>query len=251
MAASAARLTEGRHGADVGGLAAFDLALAQAGDAPAAFAALVAHGAAIGLEALAGRWDRGDGASSEDFLALPEPASALFADPAFRRAWPIERAALAAALPLRWKIQGWPGDHGVAARSAMARLSAAGVEAGITLAARGPRGQTLLLTALGRAARLSALAAVDLDLWAVAAARVLARLGELTAAPPRSPGLSRREAEILRLSAEGLTAVAMARTLGVTEATIKFHLSGARRKLGVKNTAEAVAKIRSLREGDG
>ncbi|ATQ44602.1 LuxR C-terminal-related transcriptional regulator [Caulobacter mirabilis] len=56
-------------------------------------------------------------------------------------------------------------------------------------------------------------------------------------------GLSRREVEVLRLSAGGLTATAAAAILGVTEATIKFHLAGVRKKLRVRNTAEAITKL--------
>ncbi len=56
-------------------------------------------------------------------------------------------------------------------------------------------------------------------------------------------GLSRREVEVLRLSAGGLTAAAAAAALGVTEATIKFHLAGVRKKMRVRSTAEAIARL--------
>ena len=52
-------------------------------------------------------------------------------------------------------------------------------------------------------------------------------------------GLTKRELEILRLIAEGLTNGQAARTLWVTEQTIKFHLSNIYRKLGVSNRTEA------------
>lgn len=53
------------------------------------------------------------------------------------------------------------------------------------------------------------------------------------------PGLTRREVEILRLVANGLTNGEVARTLFVTEQTVKFHLSNIYRKLGVANRTEA------------
>jgi DNA-binding NarL/FixJ family response regulator len=51
--------------------------------------------------------------------------------------------------------------------------------------------------------------------------------------------LTDRELEILKLVAEGLTNSRIARSLWVTEQTVKFHLSNTYRKLGVANRTEA------------
>lgn len=51
--------------------------------------------------------------------------------------------------------------------------------------------------------------------------------------------LTRREIEILRLTAEGLSNGQMAKSLWVTEQTVKFHLSNIYRKIGVRNRTEA------------
>lgn len=51
--------------------------------------------------------------------------------------------------------------------------------------------------------------------------------------------LTLREKEILALAAEGATNGQIARTLWVTEQTVKFHLSNTYRKLGVANRTEA------------
>jgi two-component system response regulator DevR len=54
------------------------------------------------------------------------------------------------------------------------------------------------------------------------------------------PGsLTRREREILRLAAEGLSNAEIAKMLWVTEQTVKFHLSNVYRKLDVTNRTEA------------
>jgi DNA-binding NarL/FixJ family response regulator len=60
-----------------------------------------------------------------------------------------------------------------------------------------------------------------------------------TAAAEDSPGLTRRELEILRLVAEGHSNAQLARMLWVTEQTVKFHLSNVYRKLDVANRTEA------------
>ena len=52
-------------------------------------------------------------------------------------------------------------------------------------------------------------------------------------------GLTRREAEILALAAQGATNRRIAGELWITEQTVKFHLSNTYRKLGVANRTEA------------
>ena len=54
-----------------------------------------------------------------------------------------------------------------------------------------------------------------------------------------SHDLTRRELEILRLTAEGYSNSQLARMLWVTEQTVKFHLSNIYRKLQVANRTEA------------
>jgi len=66
--------------------------------------------------------------------------------------------------------------------------------------------------------------------------------------PDLSPGLTRRELEILQLTAEGYSNAELARMLWVTEQTVKFHLSNIYRKLDVSNRTEASrwAQLRGL-----
>jgi two-component system nitrate/nitrite response regulator NarL len=56
---------------------------------------------------------------------------------------------------------------------------------------------------------------------------------------PKLNDLTRREVEILRLVADGLTNAQLARMLWLSEQTVKFHLSNVYRKLGVANRTEA------------
>src|SRR5438132_2813212 len=51
--------------------------------------------------------------------------------------------------------------------------------------------------------------------------------------------LTRRQSAILLLAAEGLSNEAIAKQLGVSQPTVKFHLGSIYRKLGVKNRTEA------------
>jgi DNA-binding NarL/FixJ family response regulator len=65
-----------------------------------------------------------------------------------------------------------------------------------------------------------------------------AEAARTTATARRSP-LTKREAEILRLAADGRSNSQVAKMLWVTEPTVKFHLSNIYRKLGVTNRTEA------------
>lgn len=53
--------------------------------------------------------------------------------------------------------------------------------------------------------------------------------------------LTRRETEVLRWFAQGKSAWDIGVILGVTEATVRFHLTGVRRKYGVSSTVHATA----------
>ena len=66
-------------------------------------------------------------------------------------------------------------------------------------------------------------------------------------------GLTKREREILRLTAEGLPNSLIAKRLWVTEQTVKFHLSNIYTKLGVSNrtAASRVAQLNGLLTADG
>ncbi len=66
-------------------------------------------------------------------------------------------------------------------------------------------------------------------------------------AAPSRPLLTPRELEILRALGEGMTNKAVARLLGISAHTVKFHLEAVFAKLGVASRAEAVAK--GLRRG--
>jgi DNA-binding NarL/FixJ family response regulator len=57
---------------------------------------------------------------------------------------------------------------------------------------------------------------------------------------PTGPQLSSREAEVLRLLAEGLGVAAIARQLYVSESTAKTHISKIYEKLGAANRAQAI-----------
>ncbi len=71
--------------------------------------------------------------------------------------------------------------------------------------------------------------------------RVAAKLIASVGAPRGASQLTAREREVLRLIAQGLPSKQIARALGITERTVKFHTTSLLRKLGADNRAQAVA----------
>ncbi|AZO15044.1 MULTISPECIES: LuxR C-terminal-related transcriptional regulator [unclassified Mesorhizobium] len=70
------------------------------------------------------------------------------------------------------------------------------------------------------------------------------RLMSLTSPPPTTAvRLTTRERDSLALVAEGKTDWEISVILGIAEATVRFHVDNARRKLGAVNRAQAVARL--------
>ncbi len=63
--------------------------------------------------------------------------------------------------------------------------------------------------------------------------------------------LSQRETDVVRLLAEGFTAKKIARTLGLSPETVKWHLANIYGKLGVCGRDEALDRIRDIQWGSG
>jgi DNA-binding NarL/FixJ family response regulator len=66
-------------------------------------------------------------------------------------------------------------------------------------------------------------------------------VSEVTSPHRPAGGLSDREREVLRLVADGLPTKQIARSLSISERTVKFHVNSILRKLDADNRAQAVA----------
>ena len=95
----------------------------------------------------------------------------------------------------------------------------------------------------GEFATLTAARASEIDADAI----VLASDAESDAAPVFDEPLTHREIQVLELLAEGLPNKAIAGRLGISDQTVKFHVSAISGKLGAANRTDAVR--RAVRRG--
>jgi DNA-binding CsgD family transcriptional regulator len=143
---------------------------------------------------------------------------------------------------IAWSTSAHPGLQRVGDSATRARLLDAGVAGGILAGMVLPSGRIASAQVLVGPDRVAVLPEISRDLFLVAAIHAFLTLDRcLGPIPPKD--LTRRELEALRLSARGLRTRAIAETMNIAEATVKFHLVGARRKLNASTTREAAAAL--------
>jgi DNA-binding NarL/FixJ family response regulator len=121
-----------------------------------------------------------------------------------------------------------------------ARSDPAAVDAALSAGASAYVVKTVTPADLASAIRLAFEHSVIFPAWPSARADGPRPVGAPAPAPAiASAGLTKRELEILKLVAEGLSNAQLARTIWVSEQTVKFHLSNIYRKLNVTNRTEA------------
>jgi DNA-binding NarL/FixJ family response regulator len=118
-------------------------------------------------------------------------------------------------------------------------------EPGLGIVAHGERPERHLAnTAMqaGASAYLSRTATADLLMRAVNAALAQESFVDPAVPPPGSRGkLTRRQREILQLIADGGSSAFAARSLGLSEETVKTHTKNVLGRLGARNRTHAVA----------
>lgn len=118
---------------------------------------------------------------------------------------------------------------------------------GIRRPFRGPQPGAALLRAARRRVRDEAIDVVVLDF--IGACVESEERGEDPGGTLSLLGLSRREREVVHELVQGLSNKAIARTLDLTEHTVKFHLKNIFRKLDVSRRTQAIARVRDLGMG--
>lgn len=165
---------------------------------------------------------------------------------------PMQAAARVNLLPFRWSDM-MAGRAGIVPTAENHRAYATGVARGyvegVCVPIHGPGAYLALASYAGRAPDTSDAAMADLHLLTLHAH---VRLATLHARQPAALAeetdttLSAREVAALACVFAGLTDAGVGQKLGVSERTARFHIDNARRKLGAKTRAQAVATALAL-----
>jgi DNA-binding CsgD family transcriptional regulator len=178
----------------------------------------------------------------------PQPYEQASRDPADSARDPVIRRLKALSVPFLY-------DQALYAAEGAADLwetqAAFGYKTGIAVALHLPEFRHFLLgvdrdSPLPRDEQQLSRLMADLQLLAVHAQHAACTL-MAPDVPHSSPSLTPREAEILRWTMDGKTAWAVGAILGVTEATVNFHLRNVFKKLGASSKHQAVLKALKLR----
>ncbi len=160
---------------------------------------------------------------------------------------PLPAAAAVNLMPFRWSDL-LAGRAGIALtrdqRRAFEIGAAHGWREGVCVPIHGPGAYLVLGSYAGEAPDTSAEAMADLHLLTLHAHVRLAALHArqpATLAEDTGAALSAREIEALACVFAGLTDLGAARKMGIGERTARFHIDNARRKLGARTRAQAVA----------
>jgi DNA-binding NarL/FixJ family response regulator len=136
---------------------------------------------------------------------------------------------------MRVLLVGSPSDR-ARLRSQLNRLRASGEQ--------DPPAEADAMEVAGEFATLAAARASEIDVDAIIIARDTDGRGD---DPVFDEPLTHREIQVLELLAEGLPNKAIASRLGISDQTVKFHVSSISGKLGAANRTDAVR--RAVRRG--
>lgn len=140
--------------------------------------------------------------------------------------------------PFRWSAPGFPDLDGWRGLRLAREL---GVQDGLAVPCHEPGGRVGVVSMGFERLDLSP---GELRIVALAAVMAHERMAQLGAIPlPRAPALSQRERDCLAYVADGLSDGEIAERLGIAQATAHSHVENAKRKLGARSRAQAVARL--------
>ncbi|WNJ93545.1 LuxR family transcriptional regulator [Bosea sp. 685] len=209
-----------------------------------------AHGKALareGFSASAGRaFVPGHGQQEHNFfLNWPAAWKRISAERNFARKSAIVTEARRRFAPFTWSQLKSERTFTPVENEAWTAAAEWGWTDGFTVPIHGPRGSfsVMGMAATEKGLDLSPAGRMRLSMMAVIVHERCCALGKLAPARDMRAILSGREVECLRWVADGRTDVEIAVILGISAATVRFHVDNVRIKLGVRNRSQAVAQF--------
>lgn len=140
--------------------------------------------------------------------------------------------------PFRWSAPGFSDLDGWRGLKLAHEL---GVQDGLAVPCHEPHGRVGVVSMGFERFELSPR---EMQVIALAAVMTHERMAQLAAVPaPLAPSLSQRERDCLAYVADGLSDGEIAWKLGIAPTTVHSHVENAKRKLGARTRAQAVARL--------
>jgi DNA-binding CsgD family transcriptional regulator len=136
-----------------------------------------------------------------------------------------------------------PTDAGLALLDAAASI---GRGEGLVVPIFGPNGYRGIVCFAGERVDLAPAVRALLHLWAIAVHNRLLELHPRSRDLTPASHLTERQIQVLRRAAQGLDDEAIARNLGISVRTVRFHFGNARARLRCKTRSEALATAGNL-----
>jgi DNA-binding CsgD family transcriptional regulator len=154
------------------------------------------------------------------------------------RGTPVSFAPARRVSPFRWSAPGFPELTGWRGLELAREI---GVEDGLAVPCHEPDGRVGVISMSFERFDFSPR---DIQVIALAAVMTHERMTRFTAMPaPLALGLSQRERDCLAYVADGLSDGEIAEKLGIAQTTAHSHVENAKRKLGARSRAQAVARL--------
>ncbi|WP_199087721.1 LuxR family transcriptional regulator [Bosea sp. ASV33] len=179
------------------------------------------------------------------FLNWPRDWQALSEDRQFQRKSPVLRAARRRGSPFSWRELQAERRQGEGEKEVWRTVREWGWTDGLVVPIHGPGGYfaTVGMSTRERSFKMDPAKRMRLIMLAAVTHERCRMLIDLDSGIEESDVLTAREIECLRWVADGQSDDAIGSILAISSETVRFHLDNARRKLGVRNRAQAVAQI--------
>lgn len=179
------------------------------------------------------------------FLNWPQNWQTLSAEREFMRKSPVFRAARKRSSPFTWRELQTERRQSDGEKEVWRTVKEWGWTDGLVVPIHGPGGYfaTIGMSTRERSFRIDPAKRMRLMMLATVTHERCRMLLDLDRSDDAWDVLTARELECLRWVADGQSDDAIGSILAISSETVRFHLDNARRKLGVRNRAQAVAQI--------
>ena len=161
----------------------------------------------------------------------------------YERLDPVIAKVFGTLLPVEWSVEEY---RDTAAEPVFQQTQEYGYQSGVSVPVRTPNSELDLLVVLSPLAQISNRTSVEKAELIGLAALCANQMNQCVEGRKDRVQITNRERECLQWTSKGKTAGEVSVILGISQATVQFHIQNAKRRLSVASKAEAVFKANQL-----